>query len=200
MRKRIGYTLMIATFGIGMTLGVGCAPTTPVGGNQGADTRDAYLCCTLRFNVAHQASDANYDYRDKVVFPAGTLVRISMDGNKALIVPEQQTAQYSIEFRYGRKVMQASDFFGRLFVTEDPMVQLGSSATLRQEVRTGVLQVGMSKHEAIMARGYPPAHRTPDLNADDWLYYANHKQCERVRFVAGRIATIESVPPPAGSG
>jgi hypothetical protein len=151
----------------------------------------------LRFNGSHEASDANYDYRDSIVFPAGTRVRVlRMTTTKASFVPEGETAVFTIELRFGRNAMSPGGYYGRLFVPDDPRARLPRSAGLRDAVRDGRLLVGMSKDEALMARGYPPAHRTPSIEGEEWLYYSNHKLCQRVRFVDERIASIEPVPPP----
>jgi hypothetical protein len=54
----------------------------------------------------------------------------------------------------------------------------------------------MTKYETVMARGHPPAHRTPSTEADDWLYYSGHKLCQQVHFVDGRLASIEDMLAP----
>jgi hypothetical protein len=175
-----------------------CEPTTrsATSAGQGYAGREAYLCCTLRFNKSRDASDANYDYPDKIVLPAGTRVRVvRADYSEAVFVPEGETERYSIVFRYGRKVLRPADYYARLFVAEDPRTNLGS-ADVRDAVRRGELTKGMTKYEVIVARGFPPAHRTPSTDADDWLYYTQRKLCEQVHFVDGRVASIEQVPPP----
>jgi hypothetical protein len=158
---------------------------------------NAYLCCTLRFNNSHEASDAGYDYRDKTVFRAGTPVHdLRVTAAKAEFVPEGDAKAYSLEYRYGRNVMTPSEYYGRIFVDDDPLRGLDANAAVREAIRNGRLLPGMSKREALMARGYPPAHRTPSTDGDEWLYYSHAKLCERVRFVDGRIASIEQTEPP----
>lgn len=177
------------------TLSTGCPPPSAPPGPSSLAGQEAFLCCTTRFNLQREASDANYDYRDKRVFPAGTRVRIvSIDDEVAVLQPEGDAETYSLLFRYGRKALRASDYFGRIFLPEDPTRDLSQAE--RAAVHEGRLVVGMSKWEAITARGFPPAHRTPSLDADEWLYYAHYKLCERVRFADGRIVSIEAVPPP----
>jgi hypothetical protein len=195
--ERTGSTTVLTT--LAAALVIGCAPSTSSTRTGSAvDTSDdAYLCCTLRFNRSREASDANYDYRDKIVFPAGTRVRVfRMTSTKAEFVPQGDPNPYSIEFRYGRKAMQPGSYFGRLFVADDPLARLPDKPSVRDAVREGRLLVGMTKDEALMARGYPPAHHTPSIEADEWLYYSHYKLCEQVRFVDGRLASIEQVPPP----
>jgi hypothetical protein len=181
--------------GVLATLASGCPPSTSSTGTLGLAGQEAFLCCTTRFNLQRHASDANYDYRDKTVFPAGTRVRVvSIDDHSAVVQPDGDSATYSLIFRYGRRAMRPRDYFERVLLTEDPTRNVSEREFAA--IRDGRLAVGMSKWEAITARGFPPAHRTPSLDADEWLYYANHKLCERVRFANDRIVSVEAVPPP----
>ena len=41
----------------------------------------------------------------------------------------------------------------------------------RTRILLGEVTKGMSKATILLTRGYPPAHRTPDLNADKWQYW-----------------------------
>jgi hypothetical protein len=194
MPHRSTKGLTITVLGALAIVACACLPSAKTVRDTG---RWAYLCCTMRFNPSREASDANYDYRDKTVLPAGTQVFVKVDGSKAVFVLNSQPAGYSIEFRYGRKALTASQYFDRLFVAEDPVRGLPDNPALRDAVRDGKLAVGMTKDEAIMARGYPPAHHTPTTDGDDWLYYAHYQLCEQVHFVDGRIASIEQMPPPS---
>jgi len=200
MARLLGRSGRPAALVILVALAIACGPprsSTPPG-SAAATQYDAYLCCTLRFNPSHEASDANYDYRDKTVFPAGTRVRVFKTTTAyAEFVPADDPTVYRIEFRYGRNAMHPGGYYGRLFVQDDPLSRLPSDASIRDAVREGRLVAGMTKEEALMARGYPPAHRTPSTDADEWLYYASYNRCERVRFANGRIASIEPTPPPS---
>ena len=197
MARMLGRRGRPAALAILATLALACEPRTTSTRSTSA-AYDAYLCCTLRFNPSHEASDANYDYRDKTVFPAGTRVRVfKTTTTYAEFVPSGDPTAYRIEFRYGRTAMQPGGYYGRLFVQDDPLSRLPSDASIRDAVREGRLVAGMTKDEAVMARGYPPAHRTPSTDADEWLYYASYNRCERVRFANGRIASIEPTPPPS---
>jgi hypothetical protein len=187
----------MAVLGALALVGVACEPSATSTRRGAARTQpEAYLCCTLRFNPSDEASDANYDYRDKTQIQAGTRVRVvRMTDAKVEFVPEGVSTTYSIEYRYGRKVMRGRDFFERLFLAADPRAG-ETDAAVRDAVRDGRLIPGMTKAQAIMARGYPPFHHTASTDADEWLYYSHSKLCEKVRFVDGRLASIQQVEPP----
>jgi len=41
----------------------------------------------------------------------------------------------------------------------------------KDNIKQGTLAVGMSKEAVLVARGYPPSHKTPSLDADTWQYW-----------------------------
>lgn len=40
-------------------------------------------------------------------------------------------------------------------------------------IRSGILQLGMTREQVVMARGYPLADKTPDLDLNTWVYQSN---------------------------
>ena len=46
----------------------------------------------------------------------------------------------------------------------------GFSKKERNAVKRGFLVGGMSKEAVLMAYGYPPEHRTPSLDSNDWTF------------------------------
>jgi hypothetical protein len=40
-------------------------------------------------------------------------------------------------------------------------------------IKNGVLKLGMTKEQVLMARGYPPGHKTPSVEADAWTYWSS---------------------------
>jgi len=45
------------------------------------------------------------------------------------------------------------------------------SKSERNAIEAGEVKVGMSKGAILVARGYPPAHKTPSLKSSSWLYW-----------------------------
>ena len=51
-------------------------------------------------------------------------------------------------------------------------VDLSKFTKIEQEkIAQGEMAVGMSKEATLVARGYPPVHQTPSLQANDWKYW-----------------------------
>jgi hypothetical protein len=47
-----------------------------------------------------------------------------------------------------------------------------------------------------MARGYPPAHETPSLDGDRWIYWSSRFANHPITFVNGRLAGGRGVTGP----
>ena len=52
-------------------------------------------------------------------------------------------------------------------------------------IKNGVLKIGMTKAQVIMARGYPPAHETPSLDLDTWKYWSSRFVTQSIVFENG---------------
>ncbi|MCP3941732.1 MAG: hypothetical protein GY710_09665 [Desulfobacteraceae bacterium] len=44
---------------------------------------------------------------------------------------------------------------------------------ITNNIKKGIVKTEMSKDEVILARGYPPAHRTASLEKNNWRYWSN---------------------------
>lgn len=159
--------------------------------------RQLYLCCNLWVSRRNTAGDANYSSyyaeRDGAMIPAGTRVAVLEDGENELKLSFQgMTEPFSFGYRYGRDVMPAGQYFRLLLLENNPRRSLdGAPPEVISAVNDGQLIPGMTKEQAIIARGYPPFHHTPGIQANEWLYYASPGFVDRVRFVDDRIEKIE---------
>jgi len=70
-------------------------------------------------------------------------------------------------------------FFGRECKTS----KVESLSTVdKKGIKQGVAMKGMTREGVIFAMGYPPPHKTPDLQGDTWTYWANRFGTMRVVF------------------
>lgn len=65
------------------------------------------------------------------------------------------------------------------------------SATDRENILLGNIEVGMSKDAVIKAYGYPPRHQTPSLDGNQWRYWRNRFATSIVQFKDGKLAEIQ---------
>ncbi len=62
---------------------------------------------------------------------------------------------------------------------------------VQKHIKNGELKKGMSKKAALLARGYPPAHRTPSTKNDEWIYWDSRWTNFRVHFSDDKISSIQ---------
>jgi len=175
---------------------VACAADTGVARELIGQVR--YLCCTTAFSWSGKASDAGYRYPGSSVAPlaAGTPIRVVGAGRDRLTIRTADGGRdYRLYLAYGNARIDAHRYFASLLPVEDPTAALAAAPPdLAAAVAAGELRLGMTRAQAILARGYPPRHRTADLAADDWLYYDSPGRVVRVTFADGVIRSVQPVP------
>lgn len=71
-----------------------------------------------------------------------------------------------------------------------PVSLAGSGSDMKKAIKDGVLKTGMRKSEVLLARGYPPAHATPSLDSDKWIYWQNRYNRVELSFANDRLVRI----------
>jgi hypothetical protein len=59
---------------------------------------------------------------------------------------------------------------------------------LAAEIRRGEMRKGMTKEQVLMTRGYPPAHETPSIDGDRWVYWSSRFVKLTIVFSNGRLS------------
>jgi hypothetical protein len=73
-----------------------------------------------------------------------------------------------------------------LSVEKTPLEKLPEEVA--SAIRNGDMRKGMTREILLMARGYPPAHETPSLDGDRWIYWSSRFVKQTVVFVNGRLS------------
>ena len=169
-----------------------------------------YLCCNMRYEKP-EVSDANY--LKGTLIPFGTRVQILEVGRKTVKFQPAGHPPITFVLKYGDKVLPMDQCLDRLFLAEDPHAKLAhtradaapqkarkgeraanlerSSDRVVKLIDQGVVDVGMTRDQVLMALGYPPAHRTPALDAPVWTYWQNRWATMQVYFDGDRVARVE---------
>ena len=192
-------SLALATMG-------GCSVTGGTPFDPSLVEKPKYLCCDMSFDIHHAASDANYgqyavragEYGQGPMLAAGTRVIVTAVGSSGIAFwPDGSDVQYTLRFTYGRKQLTPDQYFARIFrdtkllPSPDP-----ASGPIAAGIAAGQLAEGMTKEQALLARGYPPAHQTPSVEQNDWIYFETPGFIDRVVFVDGKIQSITRGPAP----
>ena len=106
--------------------------------------------------------------------------RVVDTGMEVTLVNKQKYTGMGIDGIYDR-------YFG------DSKVNLSKFSNLEREaIENGRVVPGMSKDAVLVARGYPPAHRTPSLESDSWRYWQSRFNTIVVNFDDGKVVNIRN--------
>lgn len=130
--------------------------------------RAGYACCNLRYSD-DTISDANL--AQQAFIPAGTPIRVRrIDGHRAEI--EVDGKPMRLVHDYGKDQESLALWLNRIVVAEDPRPKIARFAPpLRNAIAAGRLLKGMSREQAIVAVGYPPAEEHARSEATNWRYW-----------------------------
>ncbi|MBU1183380.1 MAG: hypothetical protein KKF00_14705, partial [Proteobacteria bacterium] len=70
----------------------------------------------------------------------------------------------------------------------------------RENIKKGIITLGMSKKAVLMAYGYPPTHKTPLLTSDIWHYWYARLHKVNVYFKDDKVFKIERIEPASYPG
>lgn len=139
------------------------------------------------------------NYHKGTIIPFGSQVKIAdYKGNQISFTKEDMAGvTFTIFDVHKYSLVSMEELFNHYFSKDDPKAPGGEFSRLsgreKEDVEKGNLAEGMSKEAAIIAYGYPPKHKTPDLADDIWYYWSNRFHTEEVTFKNNRIIKIESM-------
>lgn len=146
--------------------------------------REYFLRSSLYFEDAEHPA-TNYARGTRV--PINTPVRIDAIRGNSISLQRIDTGDkleiQNVE-KYTRKTMLE---VARLIFAEEqtPLEELPDD--LAAEIRAGNMRKGMTKEQVLMTRGYPPAHETPSLESDRWVYWSSRFVRHTLVFSNGRL-------------
>lgn len=89
----------------------------------------------------------------------------------------------TIKFTYSERHMDMTKDMYLSTIFSPDAVSLGNlSSKDLKGVKQGKALKGMSKQGVMTALGYPAAHRTPSLDENEWIYWANRFKTKAVIF------------------
>lgn len=115
------------------------------------------------------------------VYPPNTVFRIDQwsRGIKLIRVDTGEVVRY--EFSPKRTRVLLTDYLE--LITSTAQVSLNDLTELDMKgVSEGKIYKGMTRKGVMVALGYPSPHRTPDINANHWVYWMNRFDTRTVVF------------------
>ncbi len=174
-----------------------------------------YTCCNIHYEKP-EISDVNY--LKGTLIPFGTRVQILEVRRNSVKFQPAGHPPITLVLKYGDKQLTMDQYVDRIFLRDDPHMRLrgardggaparaaarGKKGAAPREVRAsedgrfekdieqGVVEPGMTRDQVLMAIGYPPAHRTPSLEANPWTYWQNRWVTMDVYFDGDRVSRVQ---------
>lgn len=127
------------------------------------------------------------NYARGSLVPINTPVKVlAMSGDKLVIKRLDTNAEIKVENvkKYTGKTIEE---IARLMLAEEKTPVDKLNPILATAIRSGEMRKGMSKEQVLMARGFPPAHETPSVESDRWVYWSSRFIKQTLLFANGRL-------------
>lgn len=145
------------------------------------------------------------NYHRGVILPVGTKVSIhSINNRRIQFTPDGSGQMFTIVNDKQTNKISIDELFNRYFSVE--AVQAGVDGSFqateaeRENIKDGIITIGMSKKAVLMAYGYPPTHKTPLLTSDIWYYWYARLHRVNVFFKDDKVFKIERIEPASHPG
>ncbi|OIO74040.1 MAG: hypothetical protein AUJ57_03240 [Zetaproteobacteria bacterium CG1_02_53_45] len=131
------------------------------------------------------------NYQVDSLIPVNTEVTVNYARKSGLAFTIKKTGQ-KLELNNKKRHSGLDDIAWANKHLGEEMVDLSKFTDFeRDAIHAAQVKTGMSRDAVIVSRGYPPAHKTPDLNASEWLYWHNRWNKMAVTFDAdGKVSGI----------
>jgi hypothetical protein len=150
-----------------------------------------FLCCNLRYDPRKpEITDALATHG--TLIPFATRVEVQKVTRDTVLFEAAGHPPITLAYEHGGKVLPFDQYLGRLFVNEDPRLKLKKVPARQVKlVEKGTIAPGMSRDQVLMAVGYPPADRTPSLEAAAWTYGDGSDGGFVVYFDGARVSSVQ---------
>lgn len=125
------------------------------------------------------------NYANGLHIPVNTKVKI-LDMNAKVIKFEYLGASIAYLVMSKHTKVNAGKTLERLF-SQNAVNLSKYSSTTRDNITNGKVEVGMTKEEVVLSRGYPPFHQTLSLQANKWKYWYNRFKTVNVTFKNNKV-------------
>ncbi len=144
----------------------------------------------------HASNFLSTNFHKGTIIPAGTEVKVlRVSGVKIRFVNKTDGATYDYIHALKHSRITLKQLFAQYFSKENIMAAGGEFDKFTKEeqgnIKKGVIAPGMSKEAVLMAYGYPPSHKTPNLASDVWIYWESRAVKSMVYFKDNILTRIE---------
>jgi hypothetical protein len=169
--------------------GLALAACNPPAPPHPATTETRYTCCNIYYED-HEIPDTLW--KVGTMIPVGTPVRILKVGRNDIEFQATGRPPITLVLKYGKGAKSIDQYLNEMFPTTDPHAKLAKTKPkTRDLIEKGIVEPGMTRDQVLMSLGYPPAHRTPSLDAPEWHYWQNRWHQFVVYFDGNKVARVQ---------
>lgn len=146
-----------------------------------------YTQFSLYYEKGHHITT---NYRVGILVPINTEVEFVKATKKKIIV---KIPSFNVEVElvnmkdYSGELIEG--IFKRTFGVK-PVDLSGFSKSEQSAIKHGAAEKGMSKDAVIKAMGYPPRHKTPSLDMNQWRYWKSRFNTVLIAFEDDKVVSI----------
>ncbi|MDH3981545.1 MAG: hypothetical protein OES84_01445 [Kiritimatiellaceae bacterium] len=151
-----------------------------------------YTTVNIWYEHPQKILTTNY-HRGKII-PAGTKVEVSsISRGRIVFRPEGQTIDYTLTFVAKHSTIGLDAEFDRIFSKANDFAEVSKKFDKEtcEAIKNGEISIGMNREAVLAAYGYPPSHKTPDLEGDVWIYWNNRFRTRSIEFKDGKVSLIK---------
>ena len=135
------------------------------------------------------------NYHISEMLKVGEKFKITDLAGKKIIFSDEKGVEYAISHYTKHNPISLAELFDRYFSKTNVMATGGAFEKFTQEeqknIRNGQIVKGMSKEAVLMSYGYPPEHRTPSLEGDNWIYWVSRWASKTATFEKGKLVSYQ---------
>ena len=201
-RIALGTTLLALTlalgacnsgdgYGYGGSYG-GSGGDAGVGGSEGGSAAVEGASMFLQRNLHADENNRTYttNYQFPTLIPMGTPVRIDSQNRKVVKFTRLDTNQQFTFLKTKHLRESYEETQAKYFGSEDPTPKIAELSEVDQQgISQGMALEGMTKEGVLYACGYPPDHKTPSLDSNQWRYWTTKMRTQLVFFDENGVVT-----------
>ncbi len=124
--------------------------------------------------------------------PMNTQVTVTDKDKKSIKIELMDSSKTEIVIKNIEKYTKVPvDSIMTRYFSKEKVSEADLTPTFLTDIQAGKITVGMTRKDVIASVGYPPAHKTPSLDGDEWTYWQNRYGTELVTFKDGKVAAIK---------
>jgi hypothetical protein len=127
----------------------------------------------MRHNIMYEeGSHATTNYWRGALLPVNTKVTLLSLGRGGMLLQVDGSGE-KVRIEYSKHGRRPMPVVAKNMLSARPVPIEKFDAETQGNIKSGNVTLGMTKEQVVIARGYPPAHKTPSIDGDKWQYWSS---------------------------